>query len=239
MQKGLIGFLRSEAPDVLCLQETKAFRDQCKEMWPEMIRYESEWHSAEKPGYSGVASFFKKTPLDTKRGLTKNFDDREGRVLLHDFSDFFLINVYVINGAASEARHDFKMKFLADFLNFLKTLDKKKPLIICGDINIAHRAVDIHDPVRLDGASGFKPEERAWMDDLEAAGFRDAFRVLHPEARDTYSWWSYRAGARQRNKGWRIDYFWLSDRISDRVRRLEMQKDVLGSDHCPLILDLA
>jgi len=236
MQKGFMDFIRREEPDVFCLQEIKAFRDQCKELWPEMIRYESEWHPAEKPGYSGVASFYKDLPGKISKGFQPS--ETEGRVLLKEWNDFFLVNAYVPNGAASEDRHEFKMQFLKDFLKFLKDLDQRKPVILCGDINIAHREIDIHDPVRLDGTSGFKPEERAWMDQLMQAGFVDAFRVLKPLAKDEYSWWSYRAGARPRNKGWRIDYFILSERLAPKIKSLRMEKDVLGSDHCPVILEI-
>jgi exodeoxyribonuclease-3 len=236
LQKGFWSFIQKEAPDIFCLQETKAFRDQCKELWPELIAFEGEWHSAQKPGYSGVASFYKTKPLKVLKGMGSR--DLEGRVLVKEWDQFFLVNAYVPNGAASDERHDFKMKFLDEFLSFLKSLDSVKPLILCGDINIAHREIDIHDPVRLDGASGFKPEERKWMDDLFSQGFVDAYRMLHPTQVDAYSWWSYRAGARQRNKGWRIDYFILSERLESKIKKLRMEKHVLGSDHCPVILEV-
>jgi len=237
LAKGFQDFIRKENPDVFCLQEVKAERDQCLPVWPEINEYDQEWSSATKPGYSGVATFLKEK-LSHQKGIQKE-GDPEGRLIVSELKDFYLLNSYIPNGAASDDRHRFKMSYLQRFFEFLKELEKKKPIVLCGDINIAHRSIDIHDPVRLDGTSGFKPEERAWMDKLFSEGFVDAFRHLHPEAKDQYSWWSYRAGARPRNKGWRIDYFIVSDQLKNRVKSLTMSKDTLGSDHCPVILELS
>jgi exodeoxyribonuclease-3 len=239
-KKGLVDYLHKEKPDVAGFQELKAFSAQCPELCsPNLGFSEENWHSAEKPGYSGVGLFWKNPEWKLKVGMDTPLIDREGRVQVLDCGETQLVNVYIPNGAASEARHLFKMSFLDEFLKFLQKLDQKKPVILFGDLNIAHREIDIHDPVRLDGTSGFKREEREWMDRLASAGFVDSFREAYPTERDRYSWWSYRAGARQRNKGWRIDYFWVSDRIKSSVRRVEIEKDVLGSDHCPLLLEIS
>lgn len=238
LKKGLAELIQKEKPDVFCLQELKAFEEQGREAWPDFGSYQAHWHAAEKPGYSGVGSFFREKPQSSKEGMGDPLIDREGRVIVSDLGEFFLVNAYFPNGAQSEERHFFKMDFLEKTIPFLKTLEKKKPVILTGDLNIAHKAIDIHDPVRLDGTSGFKPEERDWMDVLVKKGFVDAYRAVYPEKEDQYSWWSYRAGARQRNKGWRIDYFMLSESLADRIQKIEMKPQVLGSDHCPLILEI-
>jgi exodeoxyribonuclease-3 len=238
-KKGFSSFIAKEQPDVFCLQETKAFKEQCPEtIIQDFGGFHQEWHSAKKPGYSGVATFFKSSPLSVTSGCGEVHYDQEGRVIVSDHGKFKLVNLYFPNGAASDDRHFYKMKFLKDILKFFQSLDKEKPLVMTGDFNIAHKEVDIHDPVRLNGTSGFKPEEREWMDQLVAAGFCDAFRILYPEAKDQYSWWSYRQAARQRNKGWRIDYFFVSDRLKSKVKSVKMHQDIPGSDHCPLSLVL-
>lgn len=231
-------YLALEKPDFVCLQELKAFEDQAPDMHFENSGLNAVWHSAERPGYSGVGTFFPEDFGKHEIGMGDSSVDSEGRVIVSDLGDFYLINTYVPNGAASEERHLFKMRFMESFLELLKDLDKRKPVIWAGDVNIAHRSVDIHDPIRLDGTSGFKPEEREWMDSVEASGFRDAYRLLYPDARDQYSWWSYRAAARQRNKGWRIDYFIVSERLGPRINRVEMHQKVTGSDHCPLLIEI-
>jgi len=200
--------------------------------------YKEYWHPAERPGYSGVLTMAHDVPKEVILGMGEPEFDREGRVLISDHGDFLLLNMYFPNGGSGEERHLYKMKFLDRILKFFKKLEKKKPLILTGDFNIAHRAIDIHDPVRLDGESGFKPEERAWMDSLAASGFVDLYRVKYPETKDSYTWWSYRQGARRRNKGWRIDYFWASESLAKRLRSIRHATDVMGSDHCPLILEI-
>jgi len=237
-KKGLMSFLQKHKVDVAGFQELKAFQEQCPELYGKHLGFQEDWHSAEKPGYSGVGLFWKDKAAKIKQGLGDAAVDREGRVQRLDIGDAVLVNAYVPNGAASDERHNFKMNFLKNFLDWLKKEDKKKPVILFGDINIAHRAIDIHDPVRLDGTSGFRPEEREWMDQLFDAGFVDAFRSVRPDEAERYSWWSYRAGARQRNKGWRIDYFILSRRLEKRIKKIEMMADRLGSDHCPLLLEI-
>lgn len=236
--KGLASFIAEEDPDLICLQETKAYEEQCEEISKAFKQYQAFWHSAEKPGYSGVLTLSKKLPKDHQIGMGLKNIDREGRVILTEHSGFYLVNLYFPNGAQSEERHFFKMKFLDEILKYFKSLDRHKPLVMTGDFNIAHKEIDIHDPIRLDGESGFKPEERAWMDQLVASGFHDSFRLKNPLALDQYSWWSYRQLSRQRNKGWRIDYFFVSDRLKSQLKSIEMRQDIMGSDHCPLILEI-
>jgi len=240
LKKGLNDFLEHRKPDVVCLQEIKCFENQLDEKEKSELEqaYQLYWHPAERPGYSGVMSLDRGLVKGTQFGFGLKKFDSEGRVLIHDFGDFELLNCYFPNGGASEERHFFKMDFLKEFLQFLKMRQKEKPLIVTGDINIAHKEIDIHDPVRLDGESGFKPEESAWMDEVHAAGFQDVFRHFFPDQQDEYSWWSYRAGARQRNKGWRIDYFIASNQILDRVSSIQHLPKILGSDHCPLELKI-
>lgn len=231
-------FLDQESPDIVGIQEIKAQADQCGEICDKLRAYRQEWHSAERPGYSGVMNLFRVSPIKVRVGSGYEEIDREGRVLISDHDDFIFLNMYFPNGAASDERHEFKMAYLHKILKLFRKLDKEKPLVLAGDFNIAHKAIDIHDPVRLDGISGFKPEERAWMDDLVASGFVDAFRHLCPSAKDEYSWWSYRQLSRQRNKGWRIDYFFVSERIKNRILAFKMHQNILGSDHCPISLTL-
>jgi exodeoxyribonuclease-3 len=236
--KGLFDFMKKQKPDLLCIQETKAREEQASEIKRPNFVIDENWHPAERPGYSGVANFANKK-FKTTLGMGDMKFDQEGRVLVTDLGKAYLLNMYFPNGAMNDGRHFYKMDFLDKILKFFKKLDKEKPLILTGDFNIAHKAVDIHDPVRLDGTSGFKPEERAWMDKLVKAGFTDVYRHLNPDAKDHYTWWSYRMGARKRNKGWRIDYFFVSDRIINKVEDMKQHEDTLGSDHCPLALKIA
>jgi exodeoxyribonuclease-3 len=234
--KGLSQFIRNENPDIVCLQEVKAQEIQCVQIMHAFEGYEAVWHPAERPGYSGVLTMYRQKPGEVNLGMGEVKFDSEGRVLWSAHNDFFLVNLYFPNGGSGELRHRYKMEFLEKILDFFKRLDRKKPVIMTGDFNIAHKAVDIHDPVRLDGTSGFMPEERSWMDSLIDSGFRDTYRYLHPEEKEKYSWWSYRQESRRRNKGWRIDYFFISERAKDRVERSELHPEVQGSDHCPLSL---
>jgi exodeoxyribonuclease-3 len=240
LKKGFNQFLDQTNPDVVCLQEVKCLESQINELEKRDLErgYQLYWNPAQRLGYSGVMSLDRGCFLGTQAGFGLEKFDVEGRVLIHDFGSFELLNCYFPNGGASEERHLFKMEFLARFLEFLKSRQKIKPVIITGDINIAHRDIDIHDPIRLDGESGFKPEERRWMDELHAAGFQDIFRHFFPDQKEAYSWWSYRAGARQRNKGWRIDYFIASKEIMNRVSSIQYLPEVQGSDHCPIELKI-
>lgn len=233
----MFDFVQREQPDILCLQEVKAFQGQTLEILRPPFFATEVWHSAEKPGYSGVANL-SRSHFPTALGMGEPMIDREGRVLKSDLGGAALLNMYFPNGAMNEERHLFKMRFLEKILTLFQQLDREQPLILTGDFNIAHREIDIHDPVRLDGESGFKPEEREWMDQLVAAGFTDVFRELNPDVRDAYTWWSYRQMSRKRNKGWRIDYFFVSKRLLPKVKRITLHPEILGSDHCPLALEI-
>lgn len=238
VKNGMLDFLDTEKPDVFCIQECKAFEAQGTEVFHPQTPYQASWHPAERPGYSGVVNFCKDKLLETTKGMGVKKFDQEGRVIITDLGSALLLNMYFPNGGMGEDRHLFKMDFLKDILKFFKKLDKEKPLILTGDFNIAHRPIDIHDPIGLDGESGFKPEERAWMDEFLAAGFTDAYRHFYPTVKDSYSWWSYRQISRPRNKGWRIDYFCVSNRLVPQMKKMEMLQNVKGSDHCPLLLEI-
>lgn len=226
--------------DFLCLQESKASQDQVPLHGHARLHgFQSVWSSAEKKGYSGTVLF---TPhldveLSALMGIPKY--DREGRCTVAYAKGFTVVNFYFPNGAASDERHDFKMGFLDDVLPWLKNLEKERgPLIVCGDYNIAHTEIDIHDPVRNQDSSGFRPVERAWMTKFLDAGFVDTFRHVHPEETDRYSWWSFRQASRARNKGWRIDYICVSDSLKKKIVSAEIHPNVMGSDHCPVSVDL-
>ncbi|MEO1627659.1 MAG: exodeoxyribonuclease III [Bacteroidota bacterium] len=237
-KKGLIEFLEEGQFDVVCIQETKALQEQFDVSLIENLGYQHHWHSAEKKGYSGVATFSKKAPDQVIAGCGMERYDREGRILRTDFGDWTLLNCYFPSGTSGEERQAFKMDFLDDFFNWIEELRKERPkLIIVGDYNIAHTENDIHDPVRNKKSSGFLPEERAWMSKWFDNGFTDAFRHVHPE-RTEYSWWSYRANARANNKGWRIDYQSVSDNMRDHIRDAHQLPDAKQSDHCPVFLDI-
>ena len=236
--KGLGDFVREQDADFFCVQESKANPSQV-ELGLNFQKMESVWASAEKPGYSGVVTFtpHKKTSLSNEMKIPHY--DREGRCTLAFAKGFTLVNLYFPNGAASDERHNFKMKFLEDLIPWLKKLEQERgPLVICGDYNIAHTEIDIHDPVRNQDSSGFKPEERAWMTKFLAAGFIDTFRLAHPDEKDRYSWWSYRQRSRERNKGWRLDYICVSQALEDKVDRAAIHPEIPGSDHCPISLEL-
>ncbi|MCB0691949.1 MAG: exodeoxyribonuclease III [Saprospiraceae bacterium] len=239
--KGLFEWVDEQDFDVLCLQETKAEESQIDESVLDNAGYHHYWHSAEKKGYSGVATFTKTPATQVIAGMNNQKYDSEGRILRTDFGDITLLNCYFPSGSSGEDRHEFKMQFLADFAPWIETLKKERPnLIIVGDYNIVHKEIDIHNPERKDNPSGYRPEERAWMDDwFGKMGFTDAFRWLHSEQQDVYSWWSYRAGSRQKNKGWRIDYISVSDTLKDRVQSVVHYPHVLHSDHCCIEMEMA
>lgn len=238
-KKGFREVYESMEADVFAVQETKAHPEQVDtaDILPnEDIR--QAWSSAEKKGYSGTALF---SPHDWDMVETLDLPDYDaegrGNILYHD--KFTLVNLYYPNGAASDERHWFKMGFLDEILKYFKRLEKKHgPLVICGDYNIAHTEIDIHNPKSNEKTSGFLPEERAWMDKLCAAGFVDTFRHLNPEQKNAYSWWSYRQASRERNKGWRLDYFFVSESLVKSIQSAEIHSDIMGSDHCPISLVL-
>ena len=237
LNKGFGDWLKAAAPDVLCLQETKAMKEQVDTDVFEELGYKHFWHSAQKKGYSGVAILTKHTPINVEVGTGIEHIDFEGRVARADFDHVSIISLYLPSGTNLD-RLDYKFKFMDDFQNYIDTLKKKSPnLVICGDYNICHRAIDIHDPVRNKNISGFLPEERKWIDKFLNSGFVDSFRYLNPEPHQ-YSWWSYRANARNNNKGWRIDYNLVSETLKNTIKRAYLLPDAKHSDHCPVGLEL-
>jgi len=237
-KKGLSEWLKEEKPDVFCLQELKANRDQVDLTVFEKLGYDIYWHSAEKKGYSGVGIFTKVKPKNVEIGCGIPQYDREGRVIRADYDGFSIMSTYMPSGSSGDPRQDFKMEWLSDFRNYIQELKQEIPnLLICGDYNICHQPIDIHDPVRNKNSSGFLPEEREWMTEFLNDGFVDTFRHLNKEP-DQYSWWSYRAAARERNKGWRIDYHMLSENLIDKLKSADILQDVKHSDHCPIKVEL-
>jgi len=238
ISKGLIDWLAGQAIDVLCFQEVKATHDVVDLKPFEDLGYCYHWHSAEKKGYSGVATFSRIKPDQVVIGCGIPAYDCEGRILRTDFGDWTLLNCYFPSGTTGEVRQAVKMQFLEDFYTYAQALKQERPkLIIVGDYNIANTERDIHDPVRNKNTTGFLPEERAWMNRWFASGFHDAFRLVHPEKVE-YSWWSYRAGARTNNKGWRIDYVSVSDALKEQVIECRHLKDGIHADHCAVWAEL-
>jgi len=237
MGKGFPEFVAAAQPDILCLQETKARPEQVA-LPLELGGYRSYWNSADKPGYSGVAVFTRETPLAVSLGMDDPDHDREGRVLTLEYPDFFLVNVYTPNAQDELRRLDYRLAWDATFRRHAAALAVRKPVVFCGDLNVAHQEIDIARPKENRRNPGFTDEERGSFGKLLDAGFTDTFRHLHPDAADAYSWWSYRAGARQRNIGWRIDYFGVSTALVPRVSAATILPHVHGSDHCPVGITL-
>jgi len=236
--KGLGEFIAREQPDILCLQETKARPEQVQ-LPLDLAGYHAYWNSAEKPGYSGVAVFTKEKPLEVHVGMGHDEHDREGRVLTLEYGDFILVNVYTPNAQDELRRLPYRLTWDDVFRRHLEKHAQEKPVIFCGDLNVAHQEIDLSRPRENRKNPGFSDEERKSFSDLLGAGFIDTFRHHFPDTVDAYSWWSYRAGARQRNIGWRIDYFGVSAPFIDRVISAEILPHVLGSDHCPVGIQLA
>ena len=233
--KGFEESFKALDADFFCLQETKMQAGQLDLMFDE---YESFWNYADKKGYSGTAIFAKHKPLNVVYGMNINEHDHEGRVITLEMDNFYLVTVYTPNSQDGLKRLDYRMTWEEDFQSYLKKLDDKKPVIVCGDMNVAHEAIDIKNPKSNRRNAGFTDEEREKMTNLLNNGFTDSFRTLYPE-QVTYSWWSYRFHARENNTGWRIDYFLISDRLKDRLKDAKIHTEIVGSDHCPveLIID--
>ena len=238
-KKGFLKWFEGESPDVVCVQEIKATEDQLEEEILHPHGYHSYWHSAQKPGYSGVATFSKKEPLSVKIGIGVDEIDAEGRVLTTEFPQFMLVNTYFPNSQREHTRLDYKLRFCDQILKYCNKLRKSgKNIVLCGDYNIAHREIDLKNPKTNQDNAGFLPEERAWMDQFLAAGYVDVFREKVADEPYHYTWWSYRPGVRAKNIGWRIDYHCVNEEFSDRVRDSAHQPKVQGSDHCPIILEV-
>jgi len=243
LKKGFLDFLQQEQPDVLCLQETKISDDLVSgfefKNYPHVY-----WNCAAKKGYSSTAILSKTEPLSVQYGLGIEQHDNEGRVITAEFNDYFLVTVYTPNSQNHDEnkrprRLDYRTtEWDVDFLAFVKKLEKTKPVIFCGDLNVAHTKIDLANPKTNRKNAGFTDEERARFDAILEAGFIDSFRHLYPDATERYSWWSYRAAARQRNIGWRIDYFCVSESLRDRIAEVDILDQVMGSDHCPVLLEL-
>jgi len=237
-KKGFLDWLGTASPDVLCLQETKAHEEQLSESLLHPLDYAAYWEYPERKGYSGVAVFSRPKPLEVSRGFGVEKFDTEGRVLVSSYPQFKLFNVYFPNGKASAERLDYKLGFYEAFLEHLRSLlALGESVVVCGDYNTAHTEIDLSHPKENVKVSGFLPEERDWMDRLVAAGFVDSFRLFN-KAGGNYTWWDMRTRARERNIGWRLDYFFVSENLVDVVSGAGILSDVYGSDHCPISLTL-
>ena len=235
LRKNFLEYLEAEQPDILCLQETKCTPDDVEQLWP--APYTAHWNSAVKKGYSGTAIFSRTRPLSVTQGIGHEEHDNEGRVLTAEFADFFLVNVYVPNSKRELTRLPYRQQWDQDFLRFLKNLEKKKPVLFCGDLNVAHTEIDLANPKANVKNHGFTPEERAGFSAFVAAGFLDTFREFE-KGGGHYSWWSQMGTARARNIGWRLDYFLASAALRPRLQRAFIQPHIKGSDHCPVGIEI-
>lgn len=235
VQKGFLDFFNSIDADFFCIQESKL---QAGQIDLDLPGYHQYWNYAEKKGYSGTAIFAKNEPLSASYGIGIEEHDREGRVITLEYDNFYLVTCYTPNSQNELKRLPYRMQWEDDFREYLKTLDAKKPVVLCGDLNVAHNEIDLKNPKTNRKNAGFSDEERAKMTELLGSGFTDTFRYFYPDAEGIYSWWSYRFKAREKNAGWRIDYFITSKRINDKLKKAAIHTDVLGSDHCPVEVDI-
>ncbi len=235
-EKGFFEFLKSESPDIICLQETKISEHQIPEELAYPEGYKTIWSTAKRRGYSGTCTMFKKDPLSFKTGFGIQAYDDEGRVVETEHENFYIFNVYFPNGQKDEERLKYKLDFYKDFLEYTLDIHKKtgKEIIILGDFNTAHREIDLKNPRENENYSGFLKIEREWIDRYLEAGYVDVFRHFYPDLADAYTWWTYRFNARSRNVGWRIDYFMCTEKLIGKIRETKILKDVMGSDHCPI-----
>lgn len=233
--KGFPEYFREEDADIFCIQETKLQQDQ---ITLDFSGYEQYWNYALKKGYSGTAVFTKKKPLDVKYGIGMDEHDQEGRAITLEYEDFYLVTAYIPNSQRELARLDYRMKWEDDFRSYLMELDRVKPVILCGDLNVAHKEIDLKNPKSNRRNAGFTDEEREKMTKLLDSGFIDSFRHFYPDKEGAYSWWSYMGNARAKNVGWRIDYFIVSERLKESMKDAEIHSHVMGSDHCPVVLEM-
>lgn len=231
VNKGFLDFLQAEDADLFCVQETKL---QAGQIDLDLPGYHQYWNYAEKKGYSGTAVFAKEEPLCVRYGIDVEEHDHEGRVITLEYPDFYFITVYTPNSQRELTRLDYRMKWEEDFLAYLKKLEEAKPVIFCGDLNVAHQEIDLKNPKSNRTNSGFTDEERGRFTALTESGFIDTFRYFYPDLEGAYTWWSYQFQARPKNVGWRIDYFLVSQCLKDRLQDAVIYKDVMGSDHCPI-----
>ena len=235
VQKSFLDFFNSIDADFFCIQESKL---QAGQIDLDLPGYHQYWNYAEKKGYSGTAIFAKNEPLCVSYGIGIDEHDKEGRVITLEYDNFYLVTCYTPNSQNELKRLPYRMQWEDDFREYLKTLDAKKPVVLCGDLNVAHNEIDLKNPKTNRRNAGFSDEERAKMTELLGSGFTDTFRYFYPDAEGIYSWWSYRFKAREKNAGWRIDYFITSKRINDKLKKAAIHTDVLGSDHCPVEVDI-
>lgn len=235
MNKGFMDFFKAVNADVFCIQESKMQKDQADFVFE---GYEEYWNSAEKKGYSGVVIFSKTKPLSINYDMGIEDHDKEGRIITAEFRDFYLVNVYTPNSKRELERLEYRMEWEDDFRAFLKNLEKTKPVIVCGDLNVAHQEIDLKNPKTNRRNAGFTDEERGKMTELLGAGFTDTFRYFYPDLEGAYSWWSYMGKARENNTGWRIDYFLCSNALDKRLKGAKIHPEIFGSDHCPVELEI-
>jgi len=235
VKKGFLDFFHEADADIFCVQETKLQEGQIQ---LEMEGYEQYWNYAEKKGYSGTAIFTKQTPLSVHYGIGIEEHDHEGRVITLEYENFFFVTVYTPNSQSELARLDYRMKWEDDFLAYIKSLEETKPVIYAGDLNVAHQEIDLKNPKTNRKNAGFTDEERGKFSNVLANGMIDTYRYFYPEQTEIYSWWSYRFKAREKNAGWRIDYFVVSESLKDRLQDAKIHTDIFGSDHCPVELQI-
>ena len=235
VQKGFLDFFKEVDADIFCIQESKMQEGQLN---LELDGYYQYWNYAEKKGYSGTAIFTKKEPLSVQYGIGVEEHDHEGRVITLEYEDFYMVTVYTPNSQDELKRLEYRMQWETDFLAYLKKLEEKHPVIFCGDLNVAHKEIDLKNPKTNRRNPGFTDEERGKFTEALESGFIDTFRYFYPDMENIYSWWSYRFSARAKNTGWRIDYFCVSDSLKERLEDAKILTEVLGSDHCPVQLDL-
>lgn len=235
INKGFLDFFEKENADIFCIQETKIQQEQIPFQLEGYYQY---WNFAQKKGYSGTAVFSKKEPLHVFYGIGKEEHDQEGRVITLEFATYYLVTVYTPNSQRGLARLEYRMKWEDDFLNYLKELERSKPVVFCGDLNVAHQEIDLKNPSANKNNAGFSLEERSKFDEVTNHGFIDTFRYFYPDRTEAYTWWSYMFNARANNAGWRIDYFCVSAGLKNSLRDAFIYKEVLGSDHCPIGLEI-